>query len=74
MDEAAHHPHNRARSAFVELDGVAQPAPAPRFSRTRLGPPTPPEPPGASDPRGVLTEWGIPATAAEAAYADGVLV
>ncbi|HXA23409.1 MAG TPA: CoA transferase, partial [Acetobacteraceae bacterium] len=74
MDEAAHHPHNRARGAFVELDGVAQPAPAPRFSRTRLDPPTPPEPSGASDPRAVLTEWGIPATETEAAHASGILV
>lgn len=30
--EAADHPHNRARSTFVEVDGVRQPAPAPRFS------------------------------------------
>jgi alpha-methylacyl-CoA racemase len=34
MSEAARHPHNIARSTFVELDGVVQPAPAPRFSRT----------------------------------------
>jgi alpha-methylacyl-CoA racemase len=32
--EAPEHPHARARGAFVELDGVVQPAPAPRFSRT----------------------------------------
>ncbi|GIF05636.1 CaiB/BaiF CoA transferase family protein [Actinoplanes siamensis] len=32
--EAPAHPHNRARDAFVEVDGVPQPAPAPRFSRT----------------------------------------
>jgi alpha-methylacyl-CoA racemase len=74
MDEAPQHPHNRERGAFVELDGVAQPAPAPRFSRTRLDPPTAPEHPGGSDPRAVLMEWGIPAAEAEAAYTDGVLV
>lgn len=34
MDEAPKHAHNVARRAFVELDGVVQPAPAPRFSRT----------------------------------------
>jgi alpha-methylacyl-CoA racemase len=34
MTEAPDHPHNRARSAFVEVDGISQPAPAPRFSRT----------------------------------------
>jgi alpha-methylacyl-CoA racemase len=32
--EAPDHPHNRARNTFIEVDGVVQPAPAPRFSRT----------------------------------------
>ncbi|MFZ3287243.1 MAG: CaiB/BaiF CoA-transferase family protein, partial [Telluria sp.] len=32
MAEAPQHPHNRARATFVEVDGVTQPAPAPRFS------------------------------------------
>ena len=32
--EAPQHPHNQYRSTFVEIDGVVQPAPAPRFSRT----------------------------------------
>ncbi|MDZ7825054.1 MAG: CaiB/BaiF CoA-transferase family protein [Gammaproteobacteria bacterium] len=32
--EAPDHPHNRARGTFVEVDGITQPAPAPRFSRT----------------------------------------
>lgn len=34
MDEAPRHPHNVARDTFLELGGVTQPAPAPRFSRT----------------------------------------
>ncbi len=34
LDEAAGHAQNRARSTFVEIDGVDEPAPAPRFSRT----------------------------------------
>ena len=34
FDEAATHPHNEARNTFIELDGVTQPAPAPRFSVT----------------------------------------
>ena len=34
MTEARAHPHNRARSTFVDVAGVEQPAPAPRFSRT----------------------------------------
>jgi alpha-methylacyl-CoA racemase len=33
MDEAPKHPHHIARGTFVEVDGVVQPAPAPRFSR-----------------------------------------
>ncbi|WP_322050207.1 CaiB/BaiF CoA transferase family protein [Paraburkholderia bannensis] len=33
-EEAPAHPHHRARGAFVEVDGITQPAPAPRFSRT----------------------------------------
>jgi alpha-methylacyl-CoA racemase len=41
--EAAQHPHNRARGSFVEVDGMTQPGPAPRFSRTpssvKSGPP-----------------------------------
>jgi alpha-methylacyl-CoA racemase len=34
MDEAKAHPHNIARATFIDLEGVAQPAPAPRFSLT----------------------------------------
>jgi alpha-methylacyl-CoA racemase len=46
MSEAARHPHNIARSTFVELDGVVQPAPAPRFSRTAPALSQPPAHPG----------------------------
>ncbi|HUN51090.1 MAG TPA: CaiB/BaiF CoA-transferase family protein [Candidatus Sulfotelmatobacter sp.] len=35
MAEAPNHPHMKARGTFVEVDGVMQPGPAPRFSRTR---------------------------------------
>jgi alpha-methylacyl-CoA racemase len=34
MAEAPHHPHNVARGTFVEVAGITQPGPAPRFSRT----------------------------------------
>jgi alpha-methylacyl-CoA racemase len=34
LDEAANHPHNRARNNFQEIDGHIQPAPAPKFSKT----------------------------------------
>jgi alpha-methylacyl-CoA racemase len=38
MVEAPEHPHNRSRGTFVEIDGLIQPAPAPRFSRTPAPP------------------------------------
>jgi alpha-methylacyl-CoA racemase len=56
--EAPHHPHNRARGSFVDVDGVLQPAPAPRFSRTVPPPPTPPALAG-DHTRGVLAELGL---------------
>jgi alpha-methylacyl-CoA racemase len=34
MVEAPDHPHNKARETFVDIDGVTQPAPTPRFSRS----------------------------------------
>ncbi len=52
--EAPRHPHNAARGVFTEVDGVVQPAPAPRFSRTpaaRLGGPAPDDEPWA--------DWGV---------------
>ncbi len=35
LEEAPEHPHNKERKTFIEIEGVIQPAPAPRFSRTR---------------------------------------
>lgn len=52
------HPHLVARETFIDVGGVRQPAPAPRFSRTPTALPTPPPAPGA-DSRAVLTEWGV---------------
>jgi alpha-methylacyl-CoA racemase len=46
--DAPEHPHNAARGTFVDVGGLIQPAPAPRFSRTPAGPPAPPVAPGAS--------------------------
>jgi alpha-methylacyl-CoA racemase len=55
--EAAHHPHLAARGTIVEVDGVAQPAPAPRFSRTPAAQPTPPMPITPSNTDVALAEW-----------------
>ncbi len=61
MAEAAEHPHNKLRQTFVEIDGVVQPAPAPRFGRTKPALPRPPEEPGAGT-REALLEWGFSET------------
>lgn len=55
--EAPHHPHNVARGTFVDIDGVTQPAPGPKFDRT---PPDVPQPPHerGSDTVEVLRELG----------------
>ena len=39
LEEAREHPHNVARRSFVSVDGVPQPAPVPRFSRTAAAKP-----------------------------------
>lgn len=57
VDEAPDHPHNRARGAFIEVEGVPQPAPAPRFSRTGTGVPSAAS--GRADPASVLRAWGF---------------
>jgi alpha-methylacyl-CoA racemase len=58
LAEAAEHPHLVARGTFVERDGVVQPAPAPRFSRTPAALTTPPALPGGQT-REALAAWGI---------------
>jgi alpha-methylacyl-CoA racemase len=72
IDEALADPHNVARGTFVEVEGVPQPAPAPRFSRTpgeiqagalRAG----------SDSVAVLGDWGIDPVRAEALRASGIV-
>lgn len=58
LAEAPEHPHNAGRGTFVEIDGVIQPAPLPRFSKTPAAVQRPPEPAGAST-RQALADWGI---------------
>jgi alpha-methylacyl-CoA racemase len=54
--EAPDHPHHVARKAFVEIDGVRHPAPAPRFSATPAGTP---QRPGAGDGDEWARNWGV---------------
>ncbi len=58
MAEAPDHPHNKARGTFVDIDGVVQPAPAPRFSRTPGEIQGPAATVGAHSEE-ILTSWGI---------------
>lgn len=57
ISEVADHPHNRARKTHVEIDGIEQPAPAPRFSRTPSGIQCPPM--GHQPAKPVLQRWGL---------------
>jgi alpha-methylacyl-CoA racemase len=60
MKDAAAHPHNRARGTFVDVDGVTQPGPAPRFSRTPGAIDRPPAAPGQHTEE-ALRDWGFSA-------------
>ena len=72
MDEAPSHPHNAARETFVEVGGVVQPAPAPRFSATPgkiQGPP----PKIGADNDAALADWGFSAGMIADLKASGAL-
>jgi alpha-methylacyl-CoA racemase len=58
LSEAPEHPHNRARQVYVTRDGVVQPSPAPRFSRTPGTLPDAPRPAGA-DTDQILSDVGF---------------
>lgn len=72
LAEAARHPHNVERSAFIEVAGVQQNAPAPRFSRTRPQPPQPPPTTGA-DTAAVMRDWNLDPVLIERAAGAGAL-
>jgi alpha-methylacyl-CoA racemase len=72
MSEAAKHPHNVERSTFVELDGMVQPAPAPRYTRTVAEVARPPAHPGQHT-RDVLADWGIGGERIDALLASGAV-
>lgn len=58
MDEAPQHPHMASRNSFIDIAGVRQPAPAPRFSRTPASVSRPPASPGQHSEQ-ILADWGI---------------
>ncbi|MGA0001774.1 MAG: CaiB/BaiF CoA transferase family protein [Steroidobacteraceae bacterium] len=72
FDEARQHPHNLARGAFLEQDGLAYPAPAPRFSLTPATAAAPARHPGAEG-REVLTHLGLTPERIDELAAAGVV-
>jgi alpha-methylacyl-CoA racemase len=58
-NEAPQHPHHRARATFIEIDGITQPAPVPRFSATPAARPEPPQSVG-TDGLTWAADWGVP--------------
>jgi alpha-methylacyl-CoA racemase len=61
LTETPEHHHNKARGTFVDVDGVTQPAPAPRFSRTVSEISQAPAA-NRTDLRAVLSDWGLSAS------------
>jgi alpha-methylacyl-CoA racemase len=72
MDEAPRHAHNKHRETFIEIAGVTQPAPAPRFSRTPGGVPSSPPHPGQHTDDALAT-WGATAQEIAALRACGAI-
>jgi alpha-methylacyl-CoA racemase len=72
MAEARRHPHNVARHTFTTVEGVEQPAPAPRFSRTPGAIANPPRAAGA-DTTAACGDWGLSADEIKALRAAGVI-
>ncbi|MEM7570744.1 MAG: CaiB/BaiF CoA-transferase family protein [Pseudomonadota bacterium] len=73
ISEAPDHPHNAARNAFLEQDGIVQAAPAPRFSRTPAAAPQPPASPGEHS-TDILTRWNIDPARVEELLEAGAIV
>ena len=71
LAEVADHPHAQARQAYTEVAGVLQPAPAPRFSRSQPGQPSPAVAAGTHT-LAVLAELGFSAAEVDALLAAGV--
>ena len=72
LDEAPNHAHNVARETFVTVEGVVQPAPAPRFSATPGVIQGPPPKIGAHNEE-ALRQWGFSAAEVDALKASGAI-
>lgn len=72
MTEAPQHEHSKARNTYVTVDGIQQPGPAPRFSRTQSEIRHGPTVPGERD-RQALSEWGLRDAEVDRLLKDGIL-
>ena len=72
LEDAPKHAHNVARETFVTIEGVVQPAPAPRFSATPGAIQGPPPKIGAHNDE-ALSQWGFSAAEIETLKAKGAL-
>lgn len=72
LGEAPRHPHLAARQTFIDVDGVTQPAPAPRFSRTAPATPSAPALPG-DHTLALLSEAGFDTEAIAGLVDSGVV-
>ncbi len=73
LSEVHRHQHHQARNTFVEIDGVVQNAPAPRFSRSQSDTPHAAHSPGA-DTEAVLLDWGFSAAEISALHSNGGII
>jgi alpha-methylacyl-CoA racemase len=72
MSEAIKHEHNRHRDSFVEVDGIPQPAPAPRFLGTPGRVQSPPARAGEHTDD-ILADWGFSSAEVNALHASGAV-
>ena len=72
LSEAPHHPHNIARETFTEVNGVVQPSPAPKFSRTKSKIQSSPSSVG-EDTRSCLIDWGFENSDVDDLFEKGVV-
>jgi alpha-methylacyl-CoA racemase len=72
MSEAIRHEHNRQRESFVEIEGIPQPGPAPRFSGTPTRVERPPAKAGENTGE-ILRDWGFSAAEIAALHDGGAV-
>jgi len=72
LADAPRHPHHQARKSLVDIDGIVQPAPAPRFSKTPGQIQSPPPAIGAHN-REALADWGFSGVELDQLHADGLI-